>query len=123
MRGEPRLAAAGVTVADLALVDWIGDEEQWVDPDAESRATETMLRIGLTSKQIEAQRLGRDYESILRQNIQAEILEDQIRAELGARPRVVQTDGLKVLPGGKAQGESAQEAEAEIAGKPAGEAA
>lgn len=126
MRGEPRLAAAGVTVADLSLVDWIGDEEQWVDPQAEAAAIETMLRLRLTSPQIEAARLGRDYEDVLRQAIEAEGMEAKIRAELGVpAPMVDPKTGLKVLPGSKPQADMPAEDEMPMdpADMPAGEAA
>jgi lambda family phage portal protein len=109
MRGDPRLLAAGVTLTDVGLVDWIGDEEQWVDPQAEATAIETMLRLKLTAPQIECARLGRDYEDVLRQCIEAEATEKKIRAELGV-PAQVAAPGLKVLPGGKSDDDAEAEA-------------
>jgi len=83
LRGNPRLLAAGVTVEDLVHVEWIGDEEQWVDPQAEADAIEAMLRLGLTTPQIEAARLGRDWQELVRQKLVAEKFERDLRAELG----------------------------------------
>lgn len=67
LNGDERLVAAGVTNLDIPNVEWIGDEEEWVDPVAESDATKTMLQLGLTTLQIEAGRLGRDWEELVRQ--------------------------------------------------------
>lgn len=85
LRGNPTLLAAGVTIDDLSptKVEWVGDEEPWVDPVADAQAIEIMLRLGLTSPQLECQKLGRDYPTILRQKLQAEALEAEIRDELG----------------------------------------
>lgn len=90
LRGEPRLMAMGVTRLDLAAqhASWIGDEEQWVDPATESAATKDMLEMGLTSLQIECARLGRDWEDVLRQRLEAELREREMRAELGLPERV-----------------------------------
>lgn len=67
MLGNPDLLAADVTLEDVQGVEWIGDEEQWVDPLAEADAIETMLRLGLTTLKIEAERLGRNWEELLAQ--------------------------------------------------------
>jgi capsid protein len=99
MRGDPRLVAAGVTVADFELIAWIGDEEQWVDPQAEAASIESMLEMSLTSPQIECARLGRDWQDVIRQKLEAEKFELELRKKMKlpkAEPKP-----LKVLPGGK----------------------
>lgn len=85
LRGDPRLLAVGATREDLAerYAAWIGDEEQWVDPTSEASATREMLDMGLTSQQIECARLGRDWEDVLRQNLEYEKRRLELRAELG----------------------------------------
>lgn len=100
LRGEPRLLAAGVTSEDLdeKYAEYIGDEEQWVDPQAEASATKEMLEMGLTSPQIECARLGRDWEDVMRQRLEAEQAEDEMRKEMGMGPKKV---APVVLPGGK----------------------
>lgn len=83
LRGNEELLAAGVTIDDLELVEWIGDEEQWVDPQAEAAAVEIMLRLGLTTYQTECARLGRDWQENLRQKLAAEKTERDLREEMG----------------------------------------
>lgn len=112
MRGDPRLLAAGVTPEDLALVEWIGDEEQWVDPQAEAAAVQLMLAMKLTSPQIECQRLGRDYADVLRQNLEAQALARDIRDELGLEDPVEAAASLQVIKGGKPDPDVADASEA-----------
>ncbi|MBX4215765.1 phage portal protein, partial [Candidatus Parcubacteria bacterium] len=66
LRGNPELLAAGVTMADLDSVEWIGDEEPWVDPLADAQAIELMLRLGLTTFQGECGKLGHDWQDNIR---------------------------------------------------------
>ncbi len=91
LRGDERLQAGGITQQDLAdrFAQWIGDEEQWVDPTSEAAATREMLDMGLTSLQIECARLGRDWEDVLRQRLEAELRENELREELGVPRREV----------------------------------
>jgi len=93
LRGNPILAQAGVLIEDIQAVEWIGDEEQWVDPQSEANATDVMLRIGLTSPQIECTRQGRDYITVLRDRLNAEKLEDDMRIEMGLQPRPAMQPG------------------------------
>lgn len=82
--GNETLLQAGVTVFDLEAVEWIGDQEPYVDPEAEVAAIETMLRLGLTTLQIEAARLGRDWEAMLAQQAK----ERELRKALGLPEQV-----------------------------------
>lgn len=109
MRGNPLLLQAGVTLEDLYLVEWIGDEEKWVDPQAEAAATEIMLRLGITTYQIECARAGRDWKENLkaRQAVQAECERLGI-AEPGVEPGATQAVSrpgvsLSVVKGNGAQ--------------------
>ena len=101
MRGDARLVAAGVTREDFAAVEWIADEEQWVDPYAEAQSIELQLDLGLTSIQIECARLGRDWQSVMRQRLEAEKFERDERKRMGLPEPVAEQKPLKVLPGGK----------------------
>jgi len=83
LRGEPELVEAGVQIEDTSAVEWIGDEEQWVDPQAETAAVEKMLALGLTTLQIECARLGRDWQDVVRQRLAAEKFEAEERARMG----------------------------------------
>lgn len=83
MRGNEKLLAAGITPDDLEDVKWVGDEEQWVDPQAEAAATQTMLALGLTTYQTECARLGHDWQQNLRDKVAAEKFERDLRAEAG----------------------------------------
>lgn len=99
LRGNPLLLAAGVTMDDLIHVEWIGDEEQWVDPQAEAQATELMLAMGLTTLQIECARLGRDWQENIRQKLAAELLEKELREEMDlVAPEPKAVPKPKVLP-------------------------
>lgn len=98
LRGDPRLVAAGVTMADVDTIEWIGDEEQWVDPYAEAQAIQLQLAMGLTSPQIECARLGRDWQGVITQRLEAEAFELAERKRLNL-PEAA--PALKVLPGGK----------------------
>lgn len=128
LRGDPRLVEVGATAEDFALLDWIGDEEQWVDPQAESAAIKEQLAIGLTSLQIECSRLGRDWQDVMRQRLEAEQFERDERKRLdlpkqtmpGAAPQIGAAT-LQVLDGGKPD-ESDVETEDDT-GMPAKEAA
>ena len=83
LRGNDELRAAGVSLDDVSKVEWIGDEEQWVDPQSEAESIMVMLQLGLTSKQIECARLGRDFVSVLKENLQAELMERDMRDAMG----------------------------------------
>lgn len=87
MRGDTRLVDAGVTAEDIRqkYAEFVGDEEQWPDPQAEADSIEKMLEMGLTSPQIECARLGRDYKDVTRQRLQAEKMEKEMRTELGIK--------------------------------------
>lgn len=101
LRGNPKLIEAGVTIDDLRWVEWIGDEEQWVDPQAEATAIETMLRLGLTTLPIECARLGRDWQENVRQRLKTEKFEAELREEMGLPPIQLQESSPpppKVLP-------------------------
>lgn len=108
LRGDQRLVEVGATAEDFALLDWIGDEEQWVDPQAEAAAIKEQLTIGLTSLQIECARLGRDWQDVMRQRLEAEQFERDERKRLnlpkqtlpGAAPQAGAAP-LQVLDGGK----------------------
>lgn len=95
VRGNETLLNAGVTVEELKLVDWIGDEEQWVDPQSEAAAVQMMLELQLTSPQIEAARLGRDWKAVLRDCLLAEKEETEMRAELGLPARYTSEAALE----------------------------
>lgn len=89
LRGDSRLVRAGVMFEDIATVEWIGDEEGWVDPQAEAAATQLMLGLGLTTVQIEAARLGRDWQEMIRQRVAAEVFDRDLRAKHGLPPAVL----------------------------------
>jgi lambda family phage portal protein len=96
LRGNQVLLDVGVETSDLDLVDWIGDEEQWVDPQAEAAATQIMLELQLTSPQIECARLGRDWRAVLHDCLLAEQEEIKQRKELGLPPRATSAAAIKV---------------------------
>lgn len=121
LRGNALLREAGVEPADLERVEWIGDEEQWVDPEAEARATELMLKLGLTSEYIECARLGRDYETVLGERLRAEKREQDQRKAMGLPPRVGAAAALNV--GDVPKGSAAAPALGVEDGAPAKEAA
>jgi lambda family phage portal protein len=83
LRGDPRLIEARVAIEDIELVEWIGDEEQWVDPQAEAAAIQIMLQLKLTTYQIECAKLGRDWQENLRQAAAAEAYDRDLRAQYG----------------------------------------
>jgi lambda family phage portal protein len=86
LRGDPRLVRAGVLWEDVLSVEWIGDEAEWVDPQAEAAATQLMLGLGLTTIQVECARLGRDWQDMLRQRAAAEAFDRDLREELDLPP-------------------------------------
>lgn len=95
LRGNELLRDAGVEPKDLKRVEWIGDEEEWVDPQAEATATEIKLRIGLTSKQIEAQRLGRNWKQILKDQLIEEQEEMLLRQQMGLPSKLEKEQGAQ----------------------------
>lgn len=101
--GNETLLRAGVTALDLDSVEWIGDQEPYVDPEAEVAAIEVMLRLGLTTLQIEAARLGRDWEAMLAQQAK----ERELRKALGLPEQVApgSPPPIKVQPA-RAEGEA-----------------
>lgn len=107
LRGDRDLLEAGVTLEDVPNVDWIGDEEQWVDPQAETTAVEKMLALGLTTLQIECARLGRDWQDVVRQRLQAEKFEAEERARMGLEAKPAAPD----QPGAEDEADPADVAE------------
>lgn len=49
-------------------VEWVGQGWEWVDPEQQGKGVERMMRLGLTTRTLEAQKLGR---TVLRLNQQA----------------------------------------------------
>lgn len=84
--GDPRMA--GVTDAMIALVQWIGPAMRWIDPLKEVIAIEKAYRLGLTTIQIEAARLGYDWEAIAEQ----QKIEKDRRKQLGLLEEVDDSD-------------------------------
>lgn len=111
--GNPDLLTVGITPADIDHIEWVGDEEPWVDPQAEAASIETMLTLGLTSKQIECARLGRDYVTVLKENLQAEMMERDMRDALGLPEAGAVAAGTQ-----DAFGEPIEQPDEDINGKP-----
>jgi lambda family phage portal protein len=84
MAGEPRMV--GVTPEDLDKVAWIAPGWQWVDPDKEAKAVAAMLETGLTTFQIEAAKLGRDWQELVIQRLEYEQFEAEERKARGLEP-------------------------------------
>jgi lambda family phage portal protein len=102
MRGDTRLLAAGVTHEDLGAVEWMGDGEPWIDPMVEAQATELMLKMRLTTYQAECARQGLAWKKVLRDHLEVERYETELRAKLGMKPKAdpAAPPKLKVLDGG-----------------------
>lgn len=98
LRGNETLLRAGVTADDLApsKVEWIGSEEEWVDPVAEAQSTQIALAIGLTSPQTEITRLGRDPRHVLRERLEWELMETEMRKEMGLPERLASQAAIAV---------------------------
>jgi lambda family phage portal protein len=101
LRGDPRLVAAGVTLEDLAHVEWIGDGEPWIDPMVEAQSTQLMLQLRLTTYQRECARQGLDWRKTIRDHLEVEAYEAEERAKRGLPARAPEAPALKVVAGGK----------------------
>lgn len=97
LRGDARLLAAGVTLDDVSAVEWIGDGEPWVDPVSEAQATQLKLSMKLTTFQRECARLGCDWRQNLREHVEAEVYENELRAKKGLAPAMPLAP-LKLMP-------------------------
>lgn len=83
LRGDERLVAAGVEIADVSRVAWTAPGWQWVDPQKEAAATKENLGMGLTTKRDEAAAQGRDWEDLITQQLIEEQYERAERKRLG----------------------------------------
>ena len=123
LRGDERLLAVGVSMEDVQKpVDWIGDEEQWVDPQAEASAVETMLSLGLTTVQAECAKLGRDWQEVVRERVAYEVALRDARKAAGLEETPAQAPKVLQGGGGAQDDEAGADAE-EPAAEPAMEAA
>jgi len=86
LRGDTRLR--GVTDDDIRKVQWIAPGWKWVDPQKEALATKVSLQLGITTQRDVCAANGEDWEEVMRQRLVEEKREDEIRQELGLRPRV-----------------------------------
>jgi len=79
LRDDPRLR--GTTVDDFRLVNWIANGWKWVDPIKEAKAAELELAMGKTSLQRICAESGADMEEVMRERLEAEKLEKELRKE------------------------------------------
>lgn len=98
LRGDTRLLTAGVTMEEaIAAPEWISDGEPWVDPVSEAQATQLKLAMKLTTFQRECARLGCDWRQNLREHVEAEVYENELRAKKGLAPAMPLAP-LKLVP-------------------------
>lgn len=65
LRGDSRMR--GVSDENIDQAQWIGNGWRWIDPLKEAKAIEIALKIGLTTLQAEAAKLGLDWEELIEQ--------------------------------------------------------
>ena len=71
------------TPEQVALATWIPPAVPWVDPQKEAAAAQILLDAGLSTKRDILAGLGKDWREVVRQQIEEERFEAEIRAELG----------------------------------------
>lgn len=100
LRGEPELARAGVTLADVQEVEWIPNGRPWIDPLKEAQANEVALRMGVTSRNEICAKLGKEYRRVREQELQDELWERERRRQLGLpeRPAAPPPGGAPARP-------------------------
>lgn len=111
LRGDARLVAAGVELADLEgdPVEWIGDAEAWVDPTNDATATQLKLQMRLTTYQRECARQGIAWREAIRAQLEVEEFEAEERKRRGLPARPPAPPQLKVIAGGKAPDEEPED--------------
>lgn len=107
LRGDPELLAAGVTLEDVGLVEWIPNADPWVDPVSQGQAIELKLRLGLSTYQRECAREGTDWRENIRADIERELYENEQRKAANLPPKA----SASVLAGGSASSEPEQDDE------------
>lgn len=98
LEGNPTLVQAGITLEDIQRVEWIGDEEPWVDPTSEAQAISMMLSLGLTTYQAECARLGRDWQANIRERVAAAKFLAETLSAAGLEASALAADPASVAP-------------------------
>jgi lambda family phage portal protein len=61
---NPEQSGSYFIADDPEEVEWMGQGWEWVDPEAQGKGVERMMRLGLTNRTIEANKLGRSVEKL-----------------------------------------------------------
>ena len=85
LRGERGLE--GIVADDVAEATWIPPQRNvLLDPEKENRADLIAIEGGICSKKDVLAERGKDWEEVLRQRLQEELREKELREELGLDP-------------------------------------